>query len=368
MKRLLGPLLALLLLVGVGVALYFSVSGQLSARRVETVRGLIGSEKEDFFLDERVGEVLRQNGLVVEIEKAGSRQIATDYTVSEYDFVFPAGVPAAEKIRRENEVRASFDAFFTPMTVASWGIIADTLEANGIVRQTGGVRYLNLNRLLEVMKANRRWSDLENNPDYSVDKGVLITSTDVRRSNSAAMYLSLMSFVANGGEVVQNDAQLEVVLPVVTELFFRQGFQEYSSEVPFEDYLVMGPGKAPLVMIYESQYLQMAAEGGVTPEMTLLYPEPTLYTKHVLLGISEAGEKLGRLLSTDSELLELEVKYGFRNENTAYFSEFVRKHDLTVPDTLVNVIDPPSYEILEKMITRIERRYANAQSTVQTGE
>ncbi len=49
MKRLLGPLLTLLLFVGVGVALYVSVTGQLSARRVETVRGLIGSEKEGFF-------------------------------------------------------------------------------------------------------------------------------------------------------------------------------------------------------------------------------------------------------------------------------------------------------------------------------
>ncbi len=362
MKRLLGPLLTLLLLVGVGVALYLSVTGQLSARRVETVRGLIGSEKEDFFLDERVQEVLRQNGLVVETEKAGSRQIATDYTVSEYDFVFPAGVPAAEKIRRENEVRASFDAFFTPMTVASWTLIADVLEANGVVRTAGGVRYLELDRLLDAIKADRRWSDLTDNPDYNVDKSVLITSTDVRRSNSAAMYLSLMSFVANGGAVVQNDAQLAAVMPVVTELFFKQGFQEYSSEVPFEDYLVMGPGKAPLVMIYESQYLQMAAEGGVTPEMTLLYPEPTLYTKHVLLGISEAGEKLGRLLTTEPELLKLEVEYGFRNENTAYFGEFIREHGLTVPGTLVNVIDPPSYEILEKMITRIERRYASART------
>ena len=368
MKKLLGPLLTLLLLVGVGVALYVSVSGQLSARRVVTVRGLIGSEKEDFFLDERVGAVLRQNGLVVEIEKAGSRQIATDYTVSEYDFVFPAGVPAAEKIRRENEVQGSFDAFFTPMTVASWTLIADVLEANGIVRQADGVRYLNLGRLLEVIRADRRWSDFTDNPDYNVDKGVLVTSTDVRRSNSAAMYLSLMSFVANGGAVVQDDVQLEAVMPVVTELFFRQGFQEYSSAVPFEDYLVMGPGKAPLVMIYESQFLQMAAEGGVTPEMTLLYPEPTLYTKHVLLGVSEAGEKLGRLLTTDPELLRLEVEYGFRNEDTAAFSAFVREHDLTVPTTLLNVIDPPSYEILEKMITRIEGRYASARTTVPTGD
>lgn len=362
MKRFLGPLLTLFLAVGVGVALYLSISGQLSARRVITVRGLIGSEKEDFFLDERVQASLRQNGLEVEVEKAGSRQIATDYTASDYDFVFPAGSPAAEKIRRESDVRASFDVFFTPMTVASWTLIADVLEANKLVRRDGEVRYLELEPLFELMEAEGRWRDLADNPNYNVDKGVLITSTDVRRSNSAAMYLSLMSYVANGGAVVQNDAQLSTVMEVISPLFFRQGFQEYSSAVPFEDYLVMGPGKAPLVMVYESQFLQTAAEGSVTPEMTLLYPEPTLYTKHVLLAISEAGEKLGQVLSTDPELQKLEVAYGFRNNDIAAFTQFVSEHGLSVPDTLVNVIDPPSYEILEKMIGQLEQGYARAQT------
>ena len=362
MKRFLGPLLTLLLIAGVGVGLYVSVTGQLSARRVVTVRGLIGSEKEDFFLDERVQAALRKNGLDVEVEKAGSRQIATDYTASDYDFVFPAGSPAAEKIRRESDVRNSFDVFFTPMTVASWTLIADVLEANNLVRREGEVRYLELEPLLELMENKTRWSDLADNPNYNVDKGVLITSTDVRRSNSAAMYLSLMSYVANGGAVVQNDVQLGKVLPLVSPLFFRQGFQEYSSAVPFEDYLVMGPGKAPLVMVYESQFLQVAATGGLTPEMTLLYPEPTLYTKHVLLAMSDAGEKLGRLLSTDPELGRLEVAYGFRNNDTAAFEQFVSEHGLSVPGTLVNVIDPPSYEILEKMIGQIERGYARAQN------
>lgn len=358
-KRLLGPLLTLLLIAGVGAALYFSVTGQISARQVVSVRGLIGSEKEDFFLDPRVQESLRKNGLVVEVEKAGSRQIATDYTVADYDFVFPAGAPAAEKIRREGAVRASFDVFFTPMTVASWTLIADVLEANGVVRRDAGTRYLMMDSLFSLMKDNRRWSDLADNPDYNVDKSVLVTSTDVRRSNSAAMYLSLMSYVANGDAVVQNDAQLTAVMPVVSELFFRQGFQEYSSEVPFEDYLVMGPGKAPLVMIYESQFLQVAAEGGVTPEMALLYPEPTLYTKHALLAVSEAGEKLGQLLTTDPELVRLAVEYGFRNDDTAYFQEFVEKHGLSVPRALVNVVDPPSYETIEKMIARIEQQYSS---------
>ena len=362
LKRFIGPLLTLLLIAGVGVGLYVSVTGQLSARRVVTVRGLIGSEKEDFFLDERVQAALRKNGLIAQVEKAGSRQIATDYTASDYDFVFPAGSPAAEKIRRESDVRSSFDVFFTPMTVASWTLIADLLEANKLVRREGEVRYLELNPLLKFMEAKTRWSDLTDNPNYNVDKGVLITSTDVRRSNSAAMYLSLMSYVANGGAVVQNDAQLGTVMPLVSPLFFRQGFQEYSSAVPFEDYLVMGPGKAPLVMVYESQFLQVAAEGSVTPEMTLLYPEPTLYTKHVLLAMSEAGEKLGRLLSTDPELGRLEVAYGFRNNDTAAFEQFVSEHGLSVPGTLVNVIDPPSYEILEKMIGQIERGYARAQN------
>jgi len=58
--------------------------------------------------------VLCDNGIAVEFEKAGSRQIATSHDLSKYDFAFPAGVPAAEKVRREAGVNKSYEPFLPP--------------------------------------------------------------------------------------------------------------------------------------------------------------------------------------------------------------------------------------------------------------
>lgn len=49
LKRLIAPLLTLLLLAGVGTALYQSIREQWAG--AATVEGLIGSEKEEFFRD-----------------------------------------------------------------------------------------------------------------------------------------------------------------------------------------------------------------------------------------------------------------------------------------------------------------------------
>jgi hypothetical protein len=46
----------------------------------------------------------------------------------------------------------------------------------------------------------------------------------------------------------------------MSSLFLRQGFQESSSAGPFEDDTTMGMGKAPLVMIYESQFLEYQSQ------------------------------------------------------------------------------------------------------------
>ena len=58
------------------------------------------------------------------------------------------------------------------------------------------------------------------------------------------MYLALASFVANGSNVVQNGTEIQNVIPLMENLFLKQGYTEYSSEAPFEDYLVMGMGEA----------------------------------------------------------------------------------------------------------------------------
>jgi hypothetical protein len=361
MRKFIGPLLTIILIVGVGTAVYFSVSEQLTQSSIVSIKGLIGSEKYEFFHDPRVVEALKRDGLEVQVQKAGSRQIATSFNLKEYDFAFPAGVPAAEKIRREHKVNKRYSVFFTPMAIASWKIIADTLIANGVVEKRENAYYIiDLPKLLELIVKDKRWNELLDNKDYNVNKSILVVSTDIRKSNSAAMYLALASYILNGRNIVSSEAQISPIIDSLSALFLRQGFVEDSSAVPFKDYLVMGPGKAPLVMIYEAQYLYEAAnpQGGVSDDMVLLYPEPTIFTKHILVPLSEGGEKLGEALTTDPELQKLAIEHGLRNENIASFKQFVKQHHLAVPERLVNVIEPPSYEILEHMITLIEQRYA----------
>lgn len=357
MKRLLGPVLLVILIIGVAGGIFISAREQLTARRVIIVRGLIGSEKEEFFQDPQVAAALRKGGIVVQIEKAGSRQIATSFNLDEYDFAFPAGVPAAEKIRRERGISRSYDVFFTPMAVASWKPIARILEANGISQDQGGYSTLDMDRFLQLVKAGQRWKDLANNSAFPVNKSILIDSTDVRKSNSAAMYLALASYVANGSNVVQSVAEMAQLLPLMESLFLKQGYVEYSSEAPFQDYIAMGMGKSPLVMIYESQFLYQAARNGVSSEMVLMYPQPTIFSKHILIPLTPGGERLGELLATDLELQRLAIEHGFRNNDSAYFQQFVRDHNLSVPVSLVDVIEPPSYEVLERMIQAIEEQY-----------
>ena len=360
MRKVVGPLLTIVLIAGVAAAVYFSVSEQMTQSAMISVKGLIGSEKYEFFHDPRVIEALKHDGLKVDVQTAGSREIATSYNLKDYDFAFPAGVPAAEKIRIEHYANKRYSVFFTPMTIASWKIIADILIANGIVEKRDNTYYItNLPALLDYIVKEKRWNDLKDNTQYKVNKNILVTTTDIRKSNSAAMYLALSSYILNSSNIVDSEAQISPLINSLASLYLRQGFVEHSSAAPFKDYMVMGPGKAPLVMIYEAQYLYEAAipQGGLSDDMVLLYPEPTIFTKHILVPFNTGGEKLGEALTTDPELQRLAIEHGLRNDDVGSFKQFVKQHNLAVPDRLVNVIEPPSYEILERMITLIEQRY-----------
>jgi hypothetical protein len=357
MKRVLGPLLLLLLVVGVGWGIWRSASESLLSRNVVEVRGLVGSEKIPYLTDPRVVSVLRRHGIDLHVEKAGSREMAARTDLAHYDFAFPAGAPAALKLMQQTGVKRSYNPFFTPMAIASWKPIVAVLTANGIARQgADGTPILDMRKLLGVMQRGTRWRDLPRNTAYAIGKSVLVTTTDVRTSNSAAMYLALTSYVANGDNVVQSDAQAARILPAITPLFLEQGYQEASSAGPFEDYVTMGMGKAPLVLVYEAQFIEYLMEHGTgNPDMVLLYPEPTVFTKHTLVPFSSKGDSLGTALQNDPELQRLAAEYGLRTADGAYGAKLWADKGVRVPSQLLDVIDPPSYEVLERLITAVAR-------------
>jgi len=356
-RRIAAIALAVLLIIGVGFGIVSSIQSNLGPAPVSLV-GLIGSEKGPFFADDRVNAALKRGGFIVKVSTAGSRQIAgTD--LGKDDFAFPAGAPAAEKIRTDHPGSQAFVPFYTPMAIATWKPIVELLTKAGVIHATGGLTTFDMAAYLKLVDANTRWNSLPGNTTYSVNKSILITSTDVRTSNSAAMYLALTSYVANGDNIVQNDAQVAGLLDRLAPIFLRQGFVASSSEEPFDDYLVQGMGKSPLVMIYESQFIQRAAagDGSITPDMQLVYPDPTILSKHTFVGLTPNGIRLGDFLTNDPEIHQLATDYGFRTTDTTAFTKLVADHQLAVPNTLIDVIDPPTYETLEAMITRLEADY-----------
>jgi hypothetical protein len=357
-RRLAAIGLAVLLIIGVGYGIVTSARDALGPPAA-TIHGLIGSEKAPFFNDPRVLAAFKRGGFTVTTSTAGSRQIA-GADLSKEDFAFPAGVPAAEKIRRDHAGSVAVVPFYTPMAVATWKPIVALLEAAGVAHTTNSVTTLNVAAYMQLVDKNTRWRDLPGNTTYPVNKSILITSTDVRKSNSAAMYLALTSYVANGDNIIENDAEVAPIMDRLAPLFLRQGFVASSTEEPFDDYLVQGIGKSPMVMIYESQFVQRAAaaDGSITQDMVLMYPDPTIFSKHTYVGLTANGIRLGDFLTNDPELRTLATEYGFRTTDTAAFAKFVADHKLTVPSSIIDVIDPPTYEALEAMIVRLEAAYS----------
>jgi hypothetical protein len=359
LRRLLAPLLTLLLLAGVGVAIYVSMTDQASDKASKAryeIKGIIGSEKMDFFRDPDTIAALAKApwNLTVTVETAGSREIATlPNLAKQYDFAFPVGVSAAEKIKRDQNIKISVQPFFTPMVIASWKPIAEILITNNIVKKRGDAYYIiDMTALFDLIVKEKRWTDLKGSDLYSANKSILVATTDVRTSNSAAMYLALASYILNNNAIVQNEAQIAPIATQLASLFSRQGFAENSTEIPFQDYLTMGMGKSPLVMIYEAQFLREQAKtknSAIKADMVLLYPEPTLFTKHIFIPFNSEAEKLADALSNDEALQQIAIRHGFRTTNASASKD----SSFVAPLELVNVIDGPSYEMLEAMIRQV---------------
>ncbi|MGI5328275.1 hypothetical protein [Actinomadura nitritigenes] len=315
---------------------------------------MIGSEKEAFFADPAVKKEFERNGLKVEVDPAGSRQIATSVDLGEYDFVFPSSAPAADRILRIRGTTARYSPFASPMVIATFQPIAGLLAREGVVRN-GSV--FDFAKYLGLVARHRRWDQLANNTAYPVRKDILVSTTDPRSSNSAAMYLAIASYVANGDRVVTDAAQERKALPTLAGLFVDQGYTDNTSEGPFGDYLALGMGNTPLVCAYEAQFVDAAVRGRLKPGMVLLYPSPTVQSKHTLIPFDDKGDKVGHLLTSDPAFQRLAAVHGFRTTDPAQFAKVAAGHHVPVRADLIDVADTPSYDTLEHLLDGVAEAY-----------
>ncbi|HEV6968963.1 MULTISPECIES: hypothetical protein [Roseateles] len=366
-KRLLGTLVLLALFGG---ALFFALRSneehkqiaqeQAAIASAEPLKGLIAVDVEAFFKDDRVAKVLGAARLPVQVARVGSRDMAAKIgTADQPDFFIASGVVAANMIadaaRKAGRNATQTSPFHTPLVVASWEPVAKILAANGMAKaQAPKVYSLDMEKLTQAMLAKQRWRDLKASGDYAVSRSVLVSTTDIRRSNSAAMYLALTSAALNG-DVVADRTAAQKYATQLAELFKRQGFQENYVNGAFDDYLSIGMGKTPLTFIYEAQMVAQALKGGVRPEMVLMYPQPTIVNKWVLVALNERGRQLAELLSTNKTLQAVALEQGFRTGDTAAFAEAAKTAGLAVDVKLNQVIDPPGFDLMFEMIDIVSR-------------
>ncbi|MDR7269200.1 hypothetical protein J2X20_001829 [Pelomonas saccharophila] len=366
-KRLVGTLV---LLAAFGGALFFALRSneehkqiaqeQAAIASAEPLKGLIAVDVEAFFKDERVAKVLGGAKLPVQVARVGSRDMAAKIGAADQpDFFIASGVVAANMIadaaRKAGKTATQTSPFHTPLVVASWEPVAKILAANGMAKaQAPKVYSLDMEKLTQAMLAKQRWRDLKGSGDYAVSRSVLVSTTDIRRSNSAAMYLALTSAALNG-DVVADRTAAQKYATQLAELFKRQGFQENYVNGAFDDYLAIGMGKTPLTFIYEAQMVAQAQKGGVRPEMVLMYPQPTIVNKWVLVALNERGKQLAELLSTNKTLQAVALEQGFRTGDTAAFAEAAKTAGLAVDVKLNQVIDPPGFDLMFEMIDIVSR-------------
>jgi hypothetical protein len=277
-----------------------------------------------------------------------------------YDFAFPGSFPMAERVQRKHGVTTPYAPFYSPMAIASFTPIMQLLSRASIAeRMPDGHWVVDVEAYLAAALQNLRWEQIPGNTAYPARRDVLVTTTHPRDSNSAAMYASVVSYVANGNAVVRDVSGVPKVLDEVSALFLDQGYLENSSEGPFESYLANGLSYSPMVWVYEAQFLgrQFQKDGSIRDDMVLAYPSPNVLSKHTLLPLGDSGHRVGQLLTQDAELLRLAARHGFRTADAGALAKLAADAKVAAPPPLIDVVDPPSYPVLEAMLDAISQQY-----------
>lgn len=223
MRRVFAVLAAVALLAGVGVALFWPKDGP--GGDVVAISGVIGSEKREFFADPDVVAQLAKNGLKVTTVTTGS-WLMGDSDLKPYDFAFPASLSPAEEIRDHLQIKSEpVRPFYSPLVVIAHQSVADVLKANGLAAQSESkVWTLKMDAYLKAVQEGRKWQELTGAQGHAELAGsVFLTTTDPSTSSSGALHLAAISYLANGHQVVSDDAGVGRVKDVVRQVTALQG-------------------------------------------------------------------------------------------------------------------------------------------------
>ena len=348
-------MVGLIVVLGViGLAVGYKVSSDSS--RATELKGYVGGEEVGFLEDEDVEKILRKKyHLALDYSKAGSLDMVTADKDGK-DFLWPSSQTALELYKQEIGKPVRSDTIFnTPIVIYTRKPVAEALEKEGIVSADDSVYTVDLSKLIDLVRKGTPWSDIGLTQLYG---NITVSSTDPTKSNSGNMFAGLLANTLAGG--VATESNVDEHLPEIKDIFEKSGYMESSSSDIFSEFLRMGMGAKPLVVGYESQLLEFAAEqpdkwDKIKDDVIMLYPVPTVWSSHVLIALDdEASGAIDALEDEDIQKLAW-TKHGFRTGVSGDTGDMSAFADMGIEETVTQVGQMPNYKTMKKIIDYLEQ-------------
>lgn len=353
MKNKLWGLLLLLLVIGGAVAYSIWTGGQQASLEIT---GLLGGEKIGLFQNKKFKDFVKKNyNLTMDYRKAGSFEMVKGDLTGQ-DYLFPSSQLALELFKHEGQ-KASRDEiiFNTPIVLYSYKPVVDALVKEGIVTVREGVHYVNMPELAKLIVSQKTWQDLGLTDLYGE---ILVDTTDPAASNSGNMFLGLLANALNSNKMVSQQ-QAEKILPDLQKIYQTIGYMNTSSADLFNQFLTLGVGSYPLIAGYESQLLEFSVQEPETyqkvkDEILILYPEPTVWSSHILIALNDQSERaIDALL--DKKVQDLAwTDHGYRTIVAGSQEEGQFKVPGLAPQ-VTQIMQMPSYRVMDYLVDGVSQ-------------
>lgn len=343
----LGILLAVILLA---VGYFFWQQNKVEELELS---GYVGGEKINFLDNPEVQKILQKDyGFRLDISKAGSLDMVQADDLDGRDFLWPSSQTALELYESlHGRPKKEENIFNTPIVLYSREYVAKGLVKAGIVEKREDVYWVNMPKLVQAMKDNKKWSDLGLERLHG---SLAVHTTDPAKSNSGNMFSGLTANMLADNQVADEN-NIQKVLPELENIFAKIGYMETSSSNLFNLFLSTGMGNKPIVAGYENQLLELSKMEPDTWErakgdIVIMYPEPTVWSSHILIALNDQGARLIEALQ-DERLQKIAwEEHGFR---TGMYGNQVTDHDFDVPgvaEEITRIIQMPNYKTMRQII------------------
>lgn len=354
------------LVVGVlGLSLLNTVQNAIPVQTVD-VFCYIGSEKDGFLSNPIVKDILaRDFGINIKFTKMGSidQAFLTGTQLQDVDCLWPSNTTALEIFREKNQSLydrgvAKHDVIFnTPIVLYSWTPVVDKLIAQNYITQDAAGNYVTdtITLLRLIVDPPAKWKDL--GADF-LNGSFRIVTTDPVRSNSGNMFYGLFLNMLNGGEVVTG-TNVDTYLPILKTYYDQQGLLEESSGILFDRFITLGAGATPLMANYESLIIEyglqnQASLATIQDQVRIVYPQPTVWSAHPAIALSEEGKAFIEALKSESLQKLGWEQHGFRSAVPGIPNDPSIFDLAGIPSQVNSVVNLPNSAAMLKMIEGLE--------------